>query len=98
MQSAGPPPEARKTVLKIDRNFDHFLTSIFDRFGVVLGCHLGVIFDLVGGQVGFQARFFPKNVILQKTSAVWATARFRRSEGPKIDPRRLQDGLEERCF
>ena len=50
-QSAGPPPRARKRPLEIDQNFDHFLTSIFGRFGVVLGRHLGVIFGTFGGQV-----------------------------------------------
>ena len=33
-------------------NFDRFLKSIFGRFGVVLGPHLGVIFGHVGRQVG----------------------------------------------
>ena len=40
-----------KIRLEVDQNFDHFLTSIFGRFGVVLGRHLGVIFDPFGGQV-----------------------------------------------
>ena len=38
--------------LIFDQNFHHFLTSIFGRFGVVLGCHLEVIFGTFGGQVG----------------------------------------------
>ena len=38
--------------LFFDQNFDHFLTSILDRFWVVLGRPLGVIFGTFGGQVG----------------------------------------------
>ena len=71
---------------------------MFGRFGVVLGCHLGVIFGTFGGQVGLPSAILCKNVIFEKTSAVWATARFWRSEPSKIDPRGLQDGLEERFF
>ena len=68
-QSAGPPPEARGGRLKIDQNFDHFLTSIFDRFGVVLGCHLGVIFGTLGGQVGLPSAILCKKLIFEKMSA-----------------------------
>ena len=50
-QSAGPPLEAHKPPLESDQNFDHFLTSIFGRFGVVLGHHLGVMFGPFGDQV-----------------------------------------------
>ena len=38
--------------LVFDQNFDRFLTSIFDRFWVVLGCQVGVIFGTFGSQVG----------------------------------------------
>ena len=41
-----------KIRLVVDQNDDQFLISIFDRFGIVLGCHLGVIFGILGGQVG----------------------------------------------
>ena len=36
--------------LFFNQNFDHFFASIFDRFGVVLGRQLGVIFRTFGGQ------------------------------------------------
>ena len=39
-----------KIRLVVDQNFDRFLTSIFGRFGVVLGRQFGVIFGLFGGQ------------------------------------------------
>ena len=48
--SAGRPPKAPGGRLEIDQNFDHFLDSIFDRFWVVLGRQVGVIFGLFGGQ------------------------------------------------
>ena len=51
-QSAGPRLGAQNLGFELDQNFDHFLTSIFGRFGVVLGRQLGVIFGLLGGQVG----------------------------------------------
>jgi len=41
-----------KIRLVVDQNFDRFLTSIFDRFWVVLGCQVGVIFGTFGGQDG----------------------------------------------
>ena len=50
--SAGPLQKYRGAYLEVDQNFDHFLTSILGRFGVVLESHLGVIFDTFGGQVG----------------------------------------------
>ena len=43
-----------------DQIFDHFLTSIFDRFGIVLERHLGVIFDLLVAKLVFQVRIFAK--------------------------------------
>ena len=42
--------EARTGRLEIDQNFDHFLDSIFGRFGVVLGRQVGVIFGTFGAQ------------------------------------------------
>ena len=42
---------APKKRSKIDQNFDQFSVSILDRFGVVLGPQLGVIFVLFGAQV-----------------------------------------------
>ena len=41
-----------KICLVVDQNFDRFLTSIFGRFAVVWGHHLGVIFGTFGVQVG----------------------------------------------
>ena len=49
--SAGLAQKAHGGRLEIDQNFDHFLDSIFDRFWVVLGRQVGVIFGLFGGQV-----------------------------------------------
>ena len=48
--SAGRSPKAHGGRLEIDQNFDHFLTSIFDRFWVVLGRQVGVIFGTLGCQ------------------------------------------------
>ena len=48
--SAGRTKEAHKSRLESDQNFDHFLDSIFDRFGVVLGRQVGLIFGTFGGQ------------------------------------------------
>ena len=49
-----------KIRLVVDQIFDHFLTSIFGRFGVVLGCHLGVILGTFGGQDGLASAIFSK--------------------------------------
>ena len=46
--SAGPAQVDHHERLFLDQNFNHFLTSILDRFGVVLGRHLGVIFGTFG--------------------------------------------------
>ena len=54
-QSAGASQMDHPKRLFFDQNFDHFLTSIFDRFGVVLGRHLGVIFGTFGGQVALSS-------------------------------------------
>ena len=63
----------RKIRLVVDQNFDHFLTSIFGRFGGVLGRQLGVIFGTFGSQVGPSSvknaswKFFNiKNVIVHE--------------------------------
>ena len=93
--SAGLTQKAHSGRLVFDANFDHFLDSIFDRFGVVLGRQVGVIFGTLGGQVGLPSVICSKNVIFEKTSAVLATARFWRSTQLKIGPRRLQEALED---
>ena len=49
--SAGRAQVLHKFGLEIDQNFDHFLASIFDRFWLVLGRHLGVILGTCDGQV-----------------------------------------------
>ena len=48
-----PPGRPQKPINPIffDQNFDHFLDSIFARFWIVLGRHVGVMFALFGGQV-----------------------------------------------
>ena len=51
MHSAGRAQETHPGRLEIDQNFDHFLTSIFGRFWVVLGRQVGVIFGTFGAQV-----------------------------------------------
>ena len=48
--SAGPSKMVRLKRLFVDQNFDHFLDSIFGRFGVVLGRHVGIILGPFGGQ------------------------------------------------
>ena len=48
--SAGPAKMDHKIRLVVDQNFDRFLTSIFGRFGVVLGRQVGVILGTFGGQ------------------------------------------------
>ena len=48
--SAGPAKRALKIRPVFDQNFDRFLTSIFGRFGVVLGRQVGVILAPFGGQ------------------------------------------------
>ena len=48
--SAGRTPKARPGRLEMDQNVEHFLDSIFGRFGVVLGRQVGVIFGTFGGQ------------------------------------------------
>ena len=48
--SAGLTQKCSRVHLEIDQNFDHFLDSIFDRFWVVLGRQVGVIFGTFGAQ------------------------------------------------
>ena len=48
--SAGRVQKCSPAPLEIDQNFDHFLDSIFDRFWVVLGRQVGVIFGTCGAQ------------------------------------------------
>ena len=52
MQSAGPRLGVLNFDFEIEPNFNNFLTPIFDRFWVVLGCQVGVIFGTFGVQVG----------------------------------------------
>ena len=51
-QSAGPRQKRITAVLVFDLNFDNFLTSMFGRFWIVLGRHLGVMLGTFGVQVG----------------------------------------------
>ena len=48
--SARTAKRACKIRLVFDQNFDRFLTSIFGRFGVVLGRQVGFILGPLGGQ------------------------------------------------
>ena len=48
--SAGWTQEAHDRRLESDQNFAHFLDSILDRFWVVLGRQVGVIFGTFGAQ------------------------------------------------
>ena len=50
--SAGPPKMDHTIRFVFDQNFDRFLISIFDRFWVVLGHQVGVMFLPFGDQVG----------------------------------------------
>ena len=63
-----------------------------------MGRQVGVIFGTFGAQVALLNGICSKNVIFEKTSAVWATARFWRSTRPKMGSRRLQECLEEQFF
>ena len=80
-----------KIRLVFDQNFDHFLTSFFGRFGVVLGRHLGVMFGPFGGQDGPSSvqnaswkRIIMKNVNFHETLRLPIPQRF-------LEP---QDGLQ----
>ena len=99
-----------KIRLVVDQNFNHFLISIFARFGIVLGCHLGVIFGPFGGQVGpssvlnaFRKLIFVKNVKTHETLRLPMSQGF----APPQDvlpnaPSSAQDGskrlLESKCL
>ena len=81
--------------IKFDQNFDRFLTSIFGRFGVVLGCQVGVILGTFGGQDRPRsvqnASWKPiniKNVIFHQTLArVYGSAYLE----PKMASKTVQD-------
>ena len=67
--SAGPPQKLHPPALFFYQNFNQFLASIFYRFLIVLGWHLGVIFGTFGSQVepsslqnAFWKLIFCKNV------------------------------------
>ncbi len=90
----------RKIRLVVDQNFDHFLTSIFGRFGVVLGRHLGVIFGTFGGQDGPSSvqnaswkRIIIKNVNVHETLRLPIPQRYLEpQDGLQNAPRSAQDG------
>ena len=80
-----------KIRLVVDQNFDRFLTSIFGRFGVVLGSQVGVIF----GSFGLQDR--PRSV----QNASWKpinikNVNFHQILRPLVPERKFgsQDGLQ----
>ena len=62
------------------------------RFGVVLGCHLGVIFGTLGGQVGLPSAILCKKLIFEKMSATLGGSTILEAGGaqerPKTAPRR----------
>jgi hypothetical protein len=68
--SAGMAKKLHPIFQNVDQNFARFLTSIFRRFWVVLGCQVGVISGIFGGQDGLPRAMFTKNVIFEKTSAM----------------------------
>ena len=89
-----------KIRLVVDQNFNRFWTSILDRFWVVLGCQVGVIFSTFGGQDGPSSvqnaswkRINIKNVNFHQTLRLPIP---QRSGGPQDDlqndPRSAQDG------
>ena len=69
---------------KNDQNFDLFLTSIFGRFGAVLGRQVGVIFRTFGGQDG------PSSV----QNASWKPIHIKNVNFHQI----LRIPIPERCF
>ena len=108
--SAGPAKMDRGNRLLCDQNFDHFLTSIFVRFGVVLGRHLGSHFRLfwpprsakLGPKRVLKADLnqkyeFSPNTTPADTAAIFETPRWP-PKCFKIDPRRLQEALGEQIF
>ena len=103
--SVGPTPKAHPGRLVCDQNFHHFLDSIFDRFGVVLGRQVGSFSALLApklSQVVSKSRLarlsLSKTLIFTKHYA----CRYRStifhpkmtSKWPKLGPRRLQEALE----
>ena len=62
------------------------------RFGVVLGCHLGVNFGTLGGQVGLPSAILSKKLIFEKMSATLGGSTILEAGGaqerPKTAPRR----------
>ena len=92
----------RKIRLVFDQNFDHFLTSIFGRFGVVLGRQVGVIFGPFGGQVGPSSvqkaswkRIIIKNVNFHETLRLPIPQRFLEpQDAAQNAPRSAQDSPE----
>ena len=93
--SAGRVQKAHSGRLEIDQNFDHFLTSIFGRFWVVLGRQVGVILGTFGGQDGTRSiqntSWKPINV--QNVISHQTHARVYRSAilEPKMPPKMPQD-------
>ena len=85
-------PRRLKNRSKIDVKFDQFSVSILDRFEVVLGPQLGVIFGLFGAQVRLSSvqnasgrLFNMKNVISHQTHArVYGSAHFRAKMASKM--------------
>ena len=90
-QSAGPRLGAHKVDLEMDEKFGHFLTLIFRRFWVVLGCQLGAILGTFGGQVGLPTAIWCKMLIFEKMSATEGGSTILRSKSaqdrPKTAPR-----------
>ena len=96
--------------LEIDQVFYHFWDSIFDRFWVVLGRQVGVIFGTFGGQVGpswvlnaFRKLIFVKNVKTHETLRLPMSQGFAPpQDGLQNAPRSTQDGskrlLKSNCF
>ena len=84
----------------VDQNFDHFLDSIFGRFGVVLGRHVGVILEPFGGQdrprsvQNASCKLINiKNVKIHQTLRLPIPQRFLRpQDGAQNAPRSAQDG------
>ena len=98
--SAGPAQMDHQNRLEIDQNFDHFLTSIFDRFWVVLGRQVGVIFGPFGGQDGPSSvqnaswkRIIIKNVNFHETLRLPIPQRYLEpQDGSQNGSRSAQDG------
>ena len=91
-----------KIRLVVDQIFDHFLTSIFGRFGVVLGRQVGVILGTFGGLDGPRcvqnASWKPlniKNVNFHETLRLPIPQRFLEPQDASLNASRsAQDGSE----